>query len=51
MLLKVRTIEHIMEQYAPPILKEEYDNVGLMVGDKDAEVTKILIRLHFGCNL
>lgn len=45
MLLKVRDIDHIMEQYAPPILKEDYDNVGLMVGDKDAEVTKILIAL------
>jgi dinuclear metal center YbgI/SA1388 family protein len=62
MLLKVRTIEHIMEQYAPLILKEDYDNVGLMVGDKDAQVTKILIALDCtldviceakdkGCNL
>ena len=62
MLLKVRTIEHIMEQLAPPVLKEDYDNVGLMVGDKDAEVTKILIALDCtldvireakdkGCNL
>lgn len=45
MVLKVRTIEHIMEQFASPILKEDYDNVGLMVGNKDAEVTKILIAL------
>ena len=45
MVLKVRTIEDIMEKYAPAILKEDYDNVGLMVGDSDAEVTKILIAL------
>ncbi|MBW9147422.1 Nif3-like dinuclear metal center hexameric protein [Clostridium sp. CM028] len=45
MLLKVSTIEHIMQQVAPHILKEDYDNVGLMVGDKDAQVTKILIAL------
>ncbi len=62
MFLKVRTIEQIMEHYAPVILKEDYDNVGLMVGDKDAEVTKILIALDCtmdviceakrkGCNL
>ena len=45
MLLKVKTIEHIMQQFAPTALKEDYDNVGLMVGDCDAQVTKILIAL------
>ena len=45
MLLRVRDIKEIMEQYAPPTLKEDYDNVGLMVGDVEAEVTKILIAL------
>jgi dinuclear metal center YbgI/SA1388 family protein len=44
-ILKVSTIENIMQQYAPLRLKEDYDNVGLMVGDKDAQVTKILIAL------
>ena len=43
--LKVRNIEDIMEKYAPAILKEDYDNVGLMVGDSEAGVTKILIAL------
>ena len=62
MVLKVRDIEEIMENYAPSILKEDYDNVGLMVGEKEAEVTKVLIALdctldviyeakHKGCNL
>ena len=45
MLLRVRDIKELMEQYAPPTLKEDYDNVGLMVGDFEAEVTKILIAL------
>ena len=62
MLLKVKDIENIMQLFAPSILKEDYDNVGLMVGDKDDEVTKILIALDCtmdviceardkGCNL
>ena len=45
MFLKVRDIDNIMKCFAPPILKENYDNVGLMVGDKEAIVTKILIAL------
>jgi len=45
MFLKVKDIESIMEAYAPKVLKEDYDNVGLMVGDKEAIVTKILIAL------
>lgn len=62
MILTVSTIIDIMEEYAPCILKEDYDNVGLMVGDKENEVTKILIALdcsldvideavETGCNL
>lgn len=45
MVLKVENIEEIMEKFAPSILKEDYDNVGLMVGDSDVVVTKILIAL------
>ncbi len=45
MFLKVKTIENIMQRFAPTKLKEDYDNVGLMVGDKEARVTKILIAL------
>jgi len=45
MFLKVKTIENIMQQFAPTKLKEDYDNVGLMVGDKEMVVTKILIAL------
>lgn len=45
MSLKVVDIKNIIEGFAPVRLKESYDNVGLMVGDLDAEVTSILIAL------
>ena len=45
MFLKVKDIENIMEEYAPSIFKESYDNVGLMVGDSKRLVTKILVAL------
>jgi len=62
MSLKVKDIVGIMEEYAPGRLKESYDNVGLMVGDSNCEVTRILIALDCtlkvieeatkcGCNL
>lgn len=62
MSLMVKHIKNIMEEYAPVQLKESYDNVGLMVGDINNEVTSILISLDCtlpvieeakkkGCNL
>jgi dinuclear metal center YbgI/SA1388 family protein len=62
MPLMVKEIINIMEDYAPLHLKESYDNVGLMIGDGESEVTKILIALDCtlkvieeaikcGCNL
>ncbi|HEY8890438.1 MAG TPA: Nif3-like dinuclear metal center hexameric protein [Clostridium sp.] len=51
MVLRVKNIEHMMEQYAPTVLKEDYDNVGLMVGDSEATVTKILIALDCTMNV
>lgn len=45
MTLKVRHIKDLMENYAPLSLKESYDNVGLMVGDLECEVTSILVAL------
>lgn len=41
----VRDIIKVMEKIAPPFLKESYDNVGLMVGDKNKEVKKVLLAL------
>lgn len=43
--MKVRDIIKEMEKLAPPFLKESYDNVGLMVGDEEKEVKKILLAL------
>lgn len=45
MTLKVRDIHKIMEEHAPARFKESYDNVGLMIGDKECEVTGILVAL------
>ncbi len=45
MSLKVTDIINIMEKIAPTQLKESYDNVGLMVGDKEAMVSKVLVAL------
>ncbi|ERK31621.1 Nif3-like dinuclear metal center hexameric protein [Clostridium intestinale] len=43
--MKLEQIINIMEKIAPPILKEDYDNVGLMVGDKTSDIKKVLIAL------
>ncbi len=45
MSVKLKGIIEVMEGFAPKYLKEEYDNVGLMVGDKDKEITKVLLAL------
>lgn len=42
---KVKDIIKEMEKFAPKYLKEDFDNVGLMVGDKEKEVKKILLAL------
>ena len=42
---RVKDIIEIMEDFAPVNLKEDFDNVGLMVGDKEKEVKKILLAL------
>lgn len=42
---KVLDIIKEIEKFAPKYLKEEYDNVGLMVGDKEKKVEKVLLAL------
>ena len=42
---RVKDIIKIMEEFAPINLKEDFDNVGLMVGDKEKEVKKVLLSL------
>lgn len=45
MFVKVKDISKLIEDFAPVKLKESYDNVGLMVGDRDSIVSSILIAL------
>jgi len=44
-MTKVKEISKEIEKFAPEFLKEEYDNVGLMVGDEEKEVKKVLLSL------
>ena len=41
----VGMIEQILQEYAPMETAESYDNVGAIIGRRDAEVTKILVAL------
>lgn len=43
--LRVRDVIAELEAWAPPSLQESYDNSGLLVGDKNAEVTGVLVSL------
>lgn len=42
---KVKDIVSEIEKNAPEFLKESYDNVGMMVGDEEAESSKVLMAL------
>lgn len=42
MMIQVRHISTFLHQWAPPNTKLDYDNVGLLVGDPDREVNRIL---------
>ena len=44
-MTKVIDIAKEIEKFAPKFLKEDYDNVGLMVGDEHKEVKKVLLSL------
>ncbi len=43
--MKIKDIARSIEAWAPTSLAESYDNVGLLVGDPDAEVRGVLINL------
>ncbi|OJW83459.1 MAG: Nif3-like dinuclear metal center hexameric protein [Bacteroidetes bacterium 46-16] len=43
--MKVKDIIRAIEEAAPPIYQESYDNAGLQVGNPEAEVTAVLISL------
>ncbi|MGL4850034.1 MAG: Nif3-like dinuclear metal center hexameric protein [Clostridium sp.] len=41
----IKDVINKMEEFAPSRIKEDFDNVGLMVGDRDGSVTKVLLAL------
>lgn len=41
----VQDVLQFVERFAPPYMKESWDNVGLLCGDPTQEVTKILVAL------
>ena len=43
--MKISEIISKLEKFAPPSLQESYDNSGLLVGDKNNEVTSVLLTL------
>lgn len=51
MSLKIKDVAAIIENYAPIKYKESYDNVGLMIGDREAVVSNILIALDCTMNV
>lgn len=43
--MKIKDFEVYINKIAPTYLKEDFDNVGLMVGDSEDEISKILVAL------
>ena len=43
--MKISDVLDYMEQLAPTYMKMDWDNVGLLCGDRDQQVTKILVSL------
>lgn len=44
-IMKIKEITDILEQFAPPLLQESYDNSGFQVGDPASEAESALIAL------
>ena len=44
-MTKINEIVQVLDKFAPPMYSEDYDNVGLLVGDRNAEVNSVLITL------
>ncbi|HAE29597.1 MAG TPA: Nif3-like dinuclear metal center hexameric protein [Flavobacteriales bacterium] len=60
--MKIQDVITCLEEWAPPVYQEDYDNSGLIVGDRNAEVKGVLVCLDSiepvvgeaiakGCNL
>ncbi len=46
MTAKLKMIANIIEQLAPLTLKDEWDNVGLLIGDYNADIKKVMTALE-----
>jgi len=46
--MKVADVVRVLEMLAPAALAEEWDNVGLLVGDRQRRVTKLLVCMDVG---
>ncbi len=44
-MVTISEIVAFLHSFAPPALAESYDNVGLLIGDKEQEIKKILVTL------
>jgi len=44
-MTKIREIARMIEEYAPLVLQEDYDNAGLIIGNPEQEVKGVLITL------
>lgn len=44
-MVTAKELINFLETIAPPYLAEEYDNVGLLIGDKNKEINTVLITL------
>ena len=44
-MMLLSDIIKLIEDFAPKYIKEDFDNVGLMVGDKKRGISKILLAL------
>lgn len=44
-MIVINDVINVLENYAPLFFQESYDNCGLLVGDKNAKVTGVLITL------
>ncbi len=43
--MRIQEVISYLEQWAPPIIQESYDNSGLLVGNKQNEITNVLVSL------
>jgi dinuclear metal center YbgI/SA1388 family protein len=45
--MQLSTIVKAIENFAPPSLAESWDNVGLLVGDPDQEISRVLLTIDY----